>query len=151
MSSRYIGVGIFAIVGTALFATALFLIGNQHDVFSKHIELFTEVKNLNGLAKGAKVRVWGFDGGEVTAIGVPQSPSAGFRLTFRINDQVRALVATDSVATILTERTVVDKFILTVAGRAPAAKAAPSSTIPSKETSDMAELIQKSTALVENT
>src|SRR5271166_4736636 len=150
MSSRYIGVGIFAIVGTALFATALFLIGNQHDVFSKHIELFTEVKNLNGLAKGAKVRVGGFDGGEVTAIGVPQSPSAGFRLTIRINDQVRGLVRTDSVATIVTEGIVGDKFLLIVPGSSAAAEAAPSSTLPSKETSDMAELIQKSTALVDN-
>ena len=61
MRSRYVGVGIFVVVGSLLFATTVFLIGNQHNFFSKHIELFTEVKNLNGLAKGAKVQVAGFD------------------------------------------------------------------------------------------
>jgi len=49
MRSRYVGVGIFVVVGSLLFATTVFLIGNQHNFFSKHIELFTEVKNLNGL------------------------------------------------------------------------------------------------------
>ena len=81
MRSRYVGVGIFVVVGSLLFATAVFLIGNQHNFFSKHIELFTEVKNLNGLAKGATIRVAGFDAGEVAEIGVPESPAAGFRLT----------------------------------------------------------------------
>ena len=70
MRNRYVGVGIFVVVGSLLFATAVFLIGNQHNVFSKHIELFTEVKNLNGLTKGAKIRVAGFDAGEVADIGM---------------------------------------------------------------------------------
>ena len=73
MRSRYVGVGIFVVVGSLLFATTVFLIGNQHNFFSKHIELFTEVKNLNGLAKGAKIQVAGFDAGEVAEIGVPQN------------------------------------------------------------------------------
>ena len=30
MRSRYVGVGIFVVVGSLLFATAVFLIGNQH-------------------------------------------------------------------------------------------------------------------------
>src|SRR5271157_5368871 len=101
--SRYVGVGIFVVVGSLLFATAVFLIGNQHSFFSKHIELFTEVKNLNGLAQGATIRVGGFDAGEVAGISIPESPAAGFRLTLRITDQVRGLIRTDSVATIETE------------------------------------------------
>jgi phospholipid/cholesterol/gamma-HCH transport system substrate-binding protein len=56
MRSRYVGVGIFVVVGSLLFATTVFLIGNQHNFFSKHIELFTEVKNLNGLRKGPRSR-----------------------------------------------------------------------------------------------
>ena len=148
MWNRYVGVGIFVVVGTVLFALAIFLIGNQHNFFAKHIELYTEFKNLNGLAKGAKVRVGGFDAGEVTDISVPGSPSAGFRLKLQLNAQVRGLVRTDSVATIVTEGVVGDKFVMIGPGSPTSPEAAPFTTLPSKETSDIAELIQKSTALV---
>ena len=60
MKNRYVGLGIFVVAGTVLFALAIFLIGNQHSFFAKHVELYTEFKNLNGLAKGAKVRVGRF-------------------------------------------------------------------------------------------
>jgi phospholipid/cholesterol/gamma-HCH transport system substrate-binding protein len=150
MWNRYVGVGIFVVAGTLLFGTAVFLIGNQHSFFAKHVELFTDVKNLNGLAKGAKVRVAGFDAGEVTAIGVPESPSAGFRLTLRITDQVRGLVRTDSLATIATEGVVGDKVLLISPGSPNAPAAAARTVLRSRETSDIADLVEKSTALVGN-
>jgi len=148
MWNRNVGVGIFVILGTVLFALAIFLIGNQHNFFVKHVELYTEFKNLNGLAKGAKVRVEGFDAGEVTEISVPASPSAGFRLKLQLNTQVGGLVRTDSVATIATEGVVGDKFVLIGPGSPTAPQAAPYSTLPSKETSDIAELLQKGSTLV---
>jgi phospholipid/cholesterol/gamma-HCH transport system substrate-binding protein len=148
MKNRYLGVGIFVVVGTLLFALAIFLIGNQHSFFAKHVELYTEFKNLNGLAKGAKVRVGGFDAGEVADISVPASPSAGFRLKVQLDEKVRGLVRTDSVATIVPEGVVGDKVLLIGPGTPNSPEAAPLSTIPSKETSDIADLIQKSTTLV---
>jgi phospholipid/cholesterol/gamma-HCH transport system substrate-binding protein len=150
MWNRNLGVGIFAIVGTVLFAVIIFLIGNQHSAFAKHIELFAVFKNLDGLAKGAQVQVAGFDAGEVADISVPASPSTGFRLKLRLNDQVRGLVRTDSVATIATEGVVGDKVVIILPGSSASKEAAPFSTLPTKNTSDMAELIQKSTALVSN-
>jgi len=148
MKNRYVGVGIFVVVGTVLFALAIFLIGNQHSFFAKHVELYTEFKNLNGLVKGAKVRVGGFDAGEVADISVPSSPSAGFRLKLQLNEQVRSLVRTDSVATIATEGVVGDKVLLIGPGSPTSPEAAPLTTLPSKDTSDIADLIQKSTTLV---
>jgi phospholipid/cholesterol/gamma-HCH transport system substrate-binding protein len=150
MWNRNLGVGIFVILGTALFAVIIFLIGNQHSAFAKHIELFAVFKNLNGLAKGAKVQVAGFDAGEVTDISVPESPSTGFRLKLRLNEQVRGLVRTDSVATIATEGIVGDEVLIILPGTSTSPEAAPFTTLPSKETSDVAELIQKSTALATN-
>ena len=148
MWNRYVGVGIFVILGTVLFALAIFLIGNQHNFLAKHVELYTDFKNLNGLAKGAKVRVGGFDAGEVTDISVPESPSAGFRLKLRLTEQVRGLVRTDSVATIVTEGVVGDKFVLIGPGSSTLPVAPPFSELRSKETSDMADLLEKATGLV---
>jgi phospholipid/cholesterol/gamma-HCH transport system substrate-binding protein len=150
MSSRNIAVGIFVIAGTALFALAIFLIGGQNSVFAKHVELYTEFRNLNGLAKGAKVRVGGFDAGEVKEISVPDSPSEGFRLRLEINERTSALVRTDSVALIDTEGVVGDKYVLIATGSPAAPKALPFSKIPGKETSDMAALVQKGTALLDD-
>lgn len=148
MLNRNLGVGIFVILGTALFAVTIFLIGNQHSAFAKHIDLFAEFKNLNGLAKGAKVQVAGLDAGEVTEISVPASPSTGFRLKLRLDGQVRGLLRTDSVATIVTEGIVGDEVIIIQPGSSASPEAAPFTTLPTKETSDVAALIQKSTALV---
>jgi phospholipid/cholesterol/gamma-HCH transport system substrate-binding protein len=150
MWNRNLGVGIFAILGMALFAAIIFLIGNQHSAFAKHIELFAEFKNVNGLAKGAKVQVAGLDAGEVKEISIPESPSKGFRLKLQLDGQVRGLVRADSVATIATEGVVGDKVLIIQAGSSASPEAAPFTTLPTKETSDMAELIQKSTTLVSN-
>ena len=150
MWNRNLGVGIFAILGTVLFAVIIFLIGNQHSAFAPHIELFAVFKNLDGLAKGAQVQVAGYGAGEVRDISVPESPSTGFRLTLRLDGHVRGLVRTDSVATIATEGVVGDKVLIILPGSSTSPEAAPLSTLPTKETSDMAELIQKSTALVSN-
>jgi phospholipid/cholesterol/gamma-HCH transport system substrate-binding protein len=149
MWNRFVGVGLFVVAGTALFMAAVFLIGNQHSIFAKHVEIFTEVKDLNGLAKGATVRVAGLDAGEVTEIAVPQSPSAGFRLKLQISEKVRGLVRADSVATIATEGVVGDKVLLIQAGTATAPEAAPGSTLRSKETSDITDLVQKGATLVD--
>lgn len=150
MWNRNVGLGIFVVLGTALFALAIFLIGNQHNVFAKHLELYTVIKDLNGLAKGAQVQVAGFDAGEVTDISLPKWPSTGFRLKLRLDARVRDLIRTDSVATIATEGVVGDKFLLIAPGSATAPEATPFTTLASKETGDMAELIQKSTTLVDN-
>ena len=150
MRSRNVAVGIFVIAGTTLFALAIFLIGGQNSIFAKHVELYTEFRNLNGLAKGAKVRVGGFDAGEVKEISVPDSPSAGFRLRLEISEPTSALVRTDSVALIDTEGVVGDKYVLIATGSPAAPKAAPFSRIPGKETSDMSALVQKGTVLLDD-
>jgi phospholipid/cholesterol/gamma-HCH transport system substrate-binding protein len=148
MWNRYVGVGIFVIVGTALFALAIFLIGNQHNFLAKHVELYTEFKNLDGLAKGAKVRVAGFDAGEVTDIIMPTSPSAGFRLKLQLSEHVRGLVRTDSVATIATEGVVGDKFLAIGLGGSKSPEAPPFSQLPSKESSDITDFLEKATGLI---
>ena len=65
------GIGLFIVLGVALFTTVLFMIGNRQEAFGRHLELYTEFSNLSGLATGAKVRVSGFDAGELKKIQIP--------------------------------------------------------------------------------
>jgi phospholipid/cholesterol/gamma-HCH transport system substrate-binding protein len=84
MRVRVWTVGLFLILGFALFTGILFLVGNRQKVFSKHIEVYTGFSDLGGLANGAKVRVSGIDAGQVRKIEIPRSPSHKFRIELQL-------------------------------------------------------------------
>ena len=143
MKSRSFLVGVFVIAALALFTAGLFLIGNRHEMFAQHMEYYVEFANLAGLTKGAKVQVAGMDAGQVMAIGVPDSPAARFKLQVRINDALRGLVRTDSVAAIATEGVVGDTFLLIRPGSSSAPAAGRNATLTSKEPLDISELLDQ--------
>src|ERR1700692_3508847 len=103
MSKRYVAVGIFIIAGVILFALGIFLVGSRHEAFSRHLLLYTEFANLDGVTKGSKVQVAGMDAGQVARIDVPNSPNGRFRVQMKVDDRFHGLVRTDSVVTVDTE------------------------------------------------
>jgi phospholipid/cholesterol/gamma-HCH transport system substrate-binding protein len=143
MGNRNFLVGIFVIAGLALFAVGLFLVGNRHEAFARHIDYYAEFTNLAGLTKGAKVQVGGMDAGQIVNIGIPDSPSSRFRVELRIDEKLHGLVRTDSLAEIGTEGVVGDTFLLIKPGSPNAPAAAPQATLPSKEPTEMAELLDQ--------
>jgi len=143
MKNRGFIVGVFVLAGLLLFTAGLFLIGNRHEAFARHIEYYAEFSNLSGLTKGAKVQVAGMDAGEILDIGVPGTPASRFRVHIRINDALQGLVRTDSVATIGTEGVVGDTFLLIHPGTAAAPSAAAQATLRSKEPTEIADLLEQ--------
>jgi phospholipid/cholesterol/gamma-HCH transport system substrate-binding protein len=143
MMNRNLVVGLFVAAGLILFTVGLFLIGNRHQAFARHIEFYVEFRDLSGLTKGAKVQVGGMDAGEILDIGVPDSPSAKFRVRLRIDEKFGGLVRTDSLATIGTEGVVGDTFLLVRPGSSHSHAAAPLSTLPSKEPTELADLLDQ--------
>ena len=101
--NRFLMVGVFVIAGLALFATGLFMIGNRHQAFARHVELYSEFADVSGIVPGAKVQVAGMDAGEVLAMNVPNAPLAKFRVKLRVNEKFSGLVRADSVVTVGTE------------------------------------------------
>jgi phospholipid/cholesterol/gamma-HCH transport system substrate-binding protein len=150
MSNRSITVGVFVATGVSLFALGIFLIGNQHKAFARHFDVYTEFADLDGIAKGTKVRVAGMDAGEVVDIGVPDRPRAKFRLKLSIEQRLHVLVRTDSVVTIATEGVVGDKFLLVHQGGQQNSEAASLTTLPSKEPLDLADLMEKSAGMLKD-
>src|SRR5262249_24706133 len=116
--------------------------------FGRHVEYYSEFVGLAGLSNGAKVRVGGMDAGEVLAIGVPDSPSARFRVKWRINAKLRGLVRADSVVTIETEGVVGGTYVAVRPGSAQAPQAAALATIPSREPIEVSELLTRGTGLL---
>jgi phospholipid/cholesterol/gamma-HCH transport system substrate-binding protein len=144
-------IGAFVIAGLLLFTAGLFLIGDRHQAFARHVEYYAEFVNLAGVSKGSKVRVSGVDAGQVTDIKIPGSPSSRFRVELRIDEGLRGLVRTDSVVTIGTEGVVGDVFLSVRSGSPLAPSAARLATLPSKEPIEIADVVAKGTGLLDDT
>ena len=101
-ASHSLGTRTFVIGGLILFGAGLFFISNRQKLFNRNFEVYTEFDRLNGLQKGARVRVSGMEAGEVLETQVPNRPDGRFRLKLRIQQDLHGLVRKDSVATIKT-------------------------------------------------
>ena len=141
MSKRYLAVGIFIIAGVILFAVGIFLVGSRHQAFSRHVLLYAEFADLDGIAKGSKVQVAGMDAGQVTKIDIPNSPSDHFRVQMKVDESLHGLVRTDSVVTVDTEGVVGDTFLTIHSGSPNAAIAQADSVLQSKSPVSISDLL----------
>ena len=150
MGNRNFVVGIFVVAGLTLFTVGIFLVGNRQGAFARHVEFYTEFKDLSGLTKGSKVKVAGMDAGQVVEVGVPDSPSSRFRIKLQINERLHGLVRTDSIATIATEGVVGGTYLLVRSGSPQAQAALPRTTLPSQEPIDMSKLLERGLVLLKD-
>src|ERR1700733_5949577 len=141
MPRRYLTAGLFIIAGVTLFALGIFLVGSRHEAFSRHVLLYTEFSDLDGIAKGSKVQVAGMDAGQVTKIDVPRSPSGHFRVQMKVDESLHGLVRADSVVTVDTEGVVGDTFLTIHSGSPNAAIAQADSVLQSKPPVSMSDLL----------
>ena len=148
MKIRPWAIGLFIVCGFGLFTFILFLIGNRQKAFTRHIVLYADFNDLSGLAAGAKVRVSGFDAGQLKSVDLPKGPSGKFHLQLQVDSSVHNIIRTDSVTSIQTEGVVGDKFISIKKGTDSAEEARSGSTLPSKEPFDFAEMMERSSGLL---
>jgi phospholipid/cholesterol/gamma-HCH transport system substrate-binding protein len=148
--NRPLIVGVFVTAGLALFTAGLFMIGNRHEAFAQHIELYAEFANLSGITQGTKVQVAGMDAGQVEGVDIPDAPPAKFRVKIRITEKLRGLVRTDSVVTLGTEGVVGNRFLAISAGTAHAPVAAPGATLAGAEPTDISALLDQAKGTIGN-
>jgi phospholipid/cholesterol/gamma-HCH transport system substrate-binding protein len=148
MKSQNVLVGILITIAVTLFGAGLFLIGNQHKAFNRHVVFYTNFQNESGLTKGAKVRVDGMDAGEIEAIQIPSSPAQTFRMKMNVDDRFHGLIREDSLVTVETEGVVGDKFVLIHHGSEHASEAPAESTLASKEPLEMSKLLEQAQGIM---
>jgi phospholipid/cholesterol/gamma-HCH transport system substrate-binding protein len=141
--ARLVGVGVFVIAGLALFAIALFMIGERQLAFAQKFAIYTEFRNITGLQAGAVIRVSGAPAGSVTEIEAPADPNGKFRARLEITEGLHQLVRSDSVATIQTEGLVGGSFLAVSIGTAGSPPVPPGATIPGREPFLLADLFQQ--------
>jgi phospholipid/cholesterol/gamma-HCH transport system substrate-binding protein len=141
--------GIFVVSAALLFTLGLFMIGNSHNLFNHHVDFYTELFDVNGHTNGMKVRVAGFDAGQVLGIQIPDRPSAKFRLKLQVDDKLRKLIRDDSTVTVESDGIVGDKFLLIHDGTDQSQEAAPGSTLAGKEPVELSAVIAKATGVID--
>src|SRR5580692_4624921 len=148
MKTHNVVVGIFVTAAIVLFGACLFLIGNQHKAFNRHIVFYANFKSVDGLPKGAKVRVDGMDAGELVNIQIPASPAQKFRLKMNVEHRLHGLIREDSLVTVETEGLVGDKFLLIHSGTDRSPEAPPESTLAGKEPFDLTKMLEQAQGLI---
>jgi phospholipid/cholesterol/gamma-HCH transport system substrate-binding protein len=136
-------VGAFVLGGTLLFAAGLFLIGDRRLLFEPQFELSTTFGKVSGLQIGTKVRVAGFDAGEVLEVLIPSLPSQKFVVRMRLREDLRALVRADSVCAVQTDGIVGNAFIQIGRGTDAARIVVPGDTLEGADPVEFADLIQE--------
>jgi phospholipid/cholesterol/gamma-HCH transport system substrate-binding protein len=149
MKINYAVVGVFVLSALLLFSVGLFLIGNRQKAFAHHVDFFTKLNDVNGISPGSKVRVSGFEAGQVTGIEIPDRPSDKFRLKLHLDSKLHRLIRDDSFVTVESDGLVGDKFLLIHEGTDQAHEAAIGTTLPAKEPIELAAVIEKATGLID--
>ena len=149
MKINYAVVGVFVLSAVLLFSAGLFLIGNRQKAFVHHVDFFTSLNNVNGISPGSKVRVSGFEAGQVTSVEIPDRPSDKFRLRLHVDSKLHRLIRDDSFVTVESDGLVGDKFLLIHEGSDLEHEAASGSTLPAKEPIEIAAVIAKMTGVMD--
>jgi phospholipid/cholesterol/gamma-HCH transport system substrate-binding protein len=148
LSSRAVGAGAFVLVGSLLFAAALFTIGERRMLFNTRFPVYAEFTKLAQLEVGTVVRVSGMNAGAVSNIQIPSSPRGRFRVRMDIREDLHGLVRTDSTATVQTDGLVGAIVVDILTGTEAAAAVASGGTIASRDPFSMTDLLEQASATV---
>ena len=113
-TSEKIKVAVMVITGSILFVIGVYLIGNKQTMFSNSFELFTVLRNVNGLQIGNNVRYSGINVGTVGKIDMMSDTS--IIVTMRVQEKIRQHVRKDAIATISSDGLVGSMFVNIIPG-----------------------------------
>jgi phospholipid/cholesterol/gamma-HCH transport system substrate-binding protein len=148
--SKAFRLGVFIVATLAVFAGAVFWIGNKQFLFSSTYKVNADFQNVAGLADGAEVRVGGIHEGTVHRIYLPDRPDRKVRVEMYLKGATRAVVKKDSRAVIRTEGLVGDQYVEVSFGSTEAPAIHDGDTIPSEPPLEISDLIKKTNAILDS-
>lgn len=108
-ASKNIRLGVFVLAGTVFLIAALYLIGNNHNLFGNTFRISAEFHNVNGLMPGNNVRFSGIDVGTVERVEIVSDSSV--RVTMIIEEDLRQFIRKNAVASIGTDGLMGNKLV----------------------------------------
>jgi phospholipid/cholesterol/gamma-HCH transport system substrate-binding protein len=114
-TSQKINLGIFVILGSLLFITTVYFIGNKKDMFNQTIQISAVFKNINGLQTGNNVRFSGINVGTVKQIVILND--SVIRVDMAIENDVVSHIKKDALASIGSDGLVGNMIINIIPGK----------------------------------
>jgi phospholipid/cholesterol/gamma-HCH transport system substrate-binding protein len=123
--------GIFIVVGIAIFVMAIFIIGKQQNLFNPVFKITTNYYNVSGLQAGNTIRFSGIDVGIVDNIKIINDSTV--QVDMLIKKNVQQFIKADSYANIGSEGIIGDRIIIITQGSTNSPMAEDGQHILSKE------------------
>jgi phospholipid/cholesterol/gamma-HCH transport system substrate-binding protein len=135
--------GIFIFIGTVLIVLAIFLVGSKDLLFQDTFKMKTYFTSIEGLKKGASVRLSGIDVGTVSDIRITDDPTGRVEVEMDVTSEVRKFIRVTTRATIETEGLVGNKLIVLTIGENDAPLIEDNGYIQSKSPVSMSQIMDE--------
>lgn len=107
--SKNIRLGVFVLAGTVFLIAALYLIGNNHNLFGNTFRISAKFHNVNGLMPGNNVRFSGIDVGTVESVEIVSDSSV--RVVMIIEEDIGIYIRKNAIASIGTDGLMGNKLV----------------------------------------
>jgi phospholipid/cholesterol/gamma-HCH transport system substrate-binding protein len=135
----------FASAVLGLGSAGLYQVALRHWKVQPTFHVRARFETIGGVEVGHRVRFQGIDAGVVERIVPPNQPGEPVELVLRIDERLRALVRTDSVARIISEGLIGAKIVEIAPGRPDAAPAAEMTRIASERPIELSDFLKRAT------
>ena len=146
-----IRLGIFILIGSILFLVAVFLLGNKQSLFAKTFEVKAYFSTIEGLRKGAAVRLSGIEVGNVSELRIMKDSTAKVEVTLRLVEDIKPFIKEDMRASVETEGLVGNKIIVLHVGSNAAKQVENGGTIQSDDPLNFGALVEEAKGTLEYT
>lgn len=113
-TNQKIRLGLFVLLGSTLFITSVYIIGNKQNMFNKTVEINALFSNINGLQLGNNVRFSGINVGTVKEIEIINDST--IRVEMQIEEDILSHIKKDAVASIASDGLVGNMIVNIVPG-----------------------------------
>lgn len=135
----------FALAVVALGSAGLYQVARRHWKVQPTFRVRARFETISGVEVGHRVRFQGIDAGVVERIIPPSKPGQPVEIVLRIDERLRPLVRTDSVARIISEGLIGAKIVEIAPGRSDAPPAGDMAQIASERPIELADFLKRAT------
>jgi phospholipid/cholesterol/gamma-HCH transport system substrate-binding protein len=140
--------GMFVIIGLALFIGTIYFVGKQKNLFGNTFHLKAQFKTVSGLKEGNNVRFSGINIGTVNTIELITDSSVLVDLVIKKN--VQQFIKTDAIASIGSDGLMGDKVLTISPGNGSCGMVSNNTLITSKSAVEMADIMNSLKTSVDN-
>lgn len=142
--------GLFILIAMGLFALSIWILGQERQVFAKQIEYYTSFSDIQGLSKGAPIRLGGIGVGRVAEYEFdPQAGNGRIKIVLLINEEFAPRIKEDAVVSIQTQGLLGDKY-LSIDSKFQGATLPAGSELKSQESGDLSAVVAKASTIIDN-